>query len=76
MWRVNKIGKEQVWYSEGEYKELEKYGYYYLDRYIDLKELVEKIKKECQELYDSNDKFYGLAQRILELIKEKENTDV
>lgn len=55
MWRVNKIGKEQVWY-EGE--------------------LIEKIKKECQTTYDNNDKFYNLAQRILELIKEKENTDV
>ena len=51
MWRVNKIGKERVWY-EGK--------------------LIDKIKKECQETYDSNDKFYGLAQRILELIKEVE----
>ena len=55
MWRVNKIGKEQVWYSS---------------------DLIEKIKKECQSVYDSNNKFYGLSQRILELIKEKENTDV
>lgn len=51
MWRVNKIGKEQVWYSS---------------------DLIEKIKKECQSVYDNNDKFYGLAQRILELIKEVE----
>lgn len=68
MWRVNKIGKEQVWYSS---------------------DLIEKIKKECQEAIDTYDKeqFYEddcdifkgeaiMANRILELIKEKENTDV
>jgi hypothetical protein len=64
MWRVNKIGKEQVWYEA---------------------ELIEKIKAECQEAIDAYDKeqfyeddcdkFMGesfMAQRILELIKEKE----
>lgn len=51
MWKVNKIGKEQVWYSS---------------------DLIEKIKKECEETYDSNDKFYNLAQRILDLISEVE----
>lgn len=33
-------------------------------------ELIERIKKECQEAYDNNDKFYNLAQRILEIIQE------
>lgn len=64
MWRVNKIGKEQVWY-EGE--------------------LIDKIKKECQEVIDTYDKeqfyeddcdkFMGesfMAQRILDLIQESE----
>lgn len=64
MWRVNKIGKEQVWYSS---------------------DLIEKIKKECQEAIDTYDKeqfyeddcdkFLGesfMAQRILDLISEVE----
>lgn len=35
-------------------------------------ELIEKIKKECNECYQNNVKYYGLALKILDLIKEKE----
>lgn len=51
MWRVNKIGKEQVWYEA---------------------ELIEQIKAECNECYQNNVKYYGLALKILDLIQEYE----
>lgn len=35
-------------------------------------ELIKQIKKECQEAYDNNDKFYNLSQRILGLIECEE----
>lgn len=35
-------------------------------------ELIEKIKAECEECYQNNVKYYGLALKILELIQENE----
>lgn len=34
--------------------------------------LINKIKAECNECYQNNVKYYGLALNILELIQENE----
>ena len=64
MWRVNKIGKEQVWYSSDLIEKIK----------AECQEAIDTYNKE-QFYEDDCDKFLGesfMAQRILDLISEVE----
>ena len=64
MWRVNKIGKEQVWYEESLINKIK----------TECQEAIDTYDRE-QFYEDDCDEFMGeslMAQRILDLIEENE----
>lgn len=64
MWRINKNGKEQVWYEESLINKIK----------AECQEAIDTYDKE-QFYEDDCDKFLGesfMAQRILDLIQENE----